>query len=143
MTTTAKDPERPRVLVVDDNAVTALAVTSILRANGFDTAGADSAERARQSLPGFRPDLILMDVQMPGADGYEFTRELKANPATATIPIVITTSRSLDIDRVMAFEAGCDEFVAKPVQPAQLGPILLRVLGRAEAMTNAAEDVST
>ena len=120
------------VLVVEDNTVTALALMNILRANGFEALAASSVDDARNSVSAARPDLILLDVQLPGEDGYEFTRELKANPATASIPIVITTARSLHIDKVLAFEAGCDEFMSKPIQPRQLSPMLREVLARAE-----------
>lgn len=121
----------PLILVVEDNSITALALVNVLRANGFRTVIASSAAGARDSLRTVHPDLILLDVQLPGEDGYELTRELKANPATAAIPIVITTARSLAIDRTLAFEAGCDEFLTKPIQPGQLTPTLRRVLAAA------------
>ena len=66
------------------------------------------------------PDLILMDIQLPGLDGYEATRRIKANPALGQIPIIAVTSYALSGDDVKAREAGCDAYVAKPFSPRQL-----------------------
>jgi len=67
-----------------------------------------------------RPDLILMDIQLPGLDGYEATRRIKANPALRHIPIIVVTSYALSGDDVKAFEAGCDAYVTKPFVPREL-----------------------
>jgi len=67
-----------------------------------------------------RPDLILMDIQLPGLDGYEATRRIKSNPALRHIPIIVVTSYALSGDDVKAFEAGCDAYVTKPFSPRQL-----------------------
>ena len=67
-----------------------------------------------------RPDLILMDIQLPGLDGYEATRRIKANPALRPIPIIAVTSYALSGDDVKAYEAGCDGYVTKPFSPRQL-----------------------
>ena len=67
-----------------------------------------------------RPDLILMDIQLPGLDGYEATRRIKANPALRHIPIIVVTSYALSGDDVKAFEAGCDAYVTKPFGPREL-----------------------
>jgi two-component system, cell cycle response regulator DivK len=66
------------------------------------------------------PDLILMDIQLPGLDGYEATRRIKANPALRQIPIIVVTSYALSGDDKKAFEAGCDAYVTKPFNPSQL-----------------------
>jgi two-component system cell cycle response regulator DivK len=66
------------------------------------------------------PDLILMDIQLPGIDGYETTRRLKANPALRHIPVIAVTSYALSGDDVKALEAGCDAYVTKPFDPAEL-----------------------
>jgi two-component system cell cycle response regulator DivK len=67
-----------------------------------------------------RPDLILMDIQMPVMDGYEATRRIKADPATKNIPIIVVTSYALSGDEGKAREAGCDAYVTKPYSPRQL-----------------------
>ncbi|MFN2464294.1 MAG: response regulator [Candidatus Dormibacteria bacterium] len=126
----------PKVLVVDDSAVSRMALGHTLRKAGFEPVLADSAEAARTYLKEDRPALILMDVQMPGTDGYTFTAELKSDPGTASIPIVIQTLRSLAVDREMAFAAGCDEYIAKPSRPEQLIPLLRRIIS-ATASTDA------
>ncbi len=105
-----------RVLVVDDSAVTRTVVGSVLRRAKFEPRLARSADEARGQIAEHHMDAILMDIQMPGLDGYAFTRELKANPATASIPIVALTARNLDIDRQMALEAGCADLWVKPVK---------------------------
>ena len=78
--------------------------------------GEDGVRRPRRE----RPDLILMDIQLPGLDGYEATRRIKANPALRTIPIIVVTSYALSGDDVKAFEAGCDAYVTKPFSPREL-----------------------
>jgi two-component system cell cycle response regulator DivK len=67
-----------------------------------------------------RPDLILMDIQLPGIDGYEATRRIRANPDLQKIPIIVVTSYALSGDDVKAFEAGCDAYMAKPFSPREL-----------------------
>jgi two-component system cell cycle response regulator DivK len=67
-----------------------------------------------------RPDLILMDIQLPRLDGYEATRQIKANPDLEHIPIIVVTSYALSGDDVKAFEAGCDAYVSKPFSPREL-----------------------
>ncbi|GAC1328178.1 MAG: hypothetical protein NVSMB17_03270 [Candidatus Dormibacteria bacterium] len=121
-------PPQPRVMVVEDNALLALALASLLRSAGYEPIVADSAAAARVHLLVGLPDIILMDVQMPGTNGYDFTREIRANPATATIPIVITSVRNLAEDRQMGFDAGCDEYVEKPFKPREMAPLLSRLM---------------
>jgi two-component system cell cycle response regulator DivK len=68
----------------------------------------------------YRPDLILMDIQLPGIDGYEATRQIKANQDLKKIPIIVVTSYALSGDDLKAFDAGCDAYVAKPFSPREL-----------------------
>jgi len=72
------------------------------------------------SAEAHRPDLILMDIQLPGLDGYEATRRIKANPALRQIPVIAVTSYALSGDDVKAFEAGCAAYVSKPFSPREL-----------------------
>lgn len=123
------------VLVVDDNALAGLAIASLLRLDGFQAVAVRSARDARAHLKAHVPDVILLDVQMPETNGLELTRELKSTPLTCAIPIVIMTARDLPVDRVLAFEAGCEEFVSKPVPPAELGSLLHRVITESVAKT--------
>ncbi|MDX1555830.1 MAG: response regulator, partial [Xanthomonadales bacterium] len=75
-----------------------------------------------------RPDLILMDINLPGRDGYELTREIKANPDTANIPVIALTAHAMSGDRERCIEAGCDDYDTKPVNLASLMEKMMRLL---------------
>ena len=87
---------------------------------GFAVDGAGSAEEAREVLADHHPDLILMDIRLPGMDGLEFTRELKASPKTAAIPVIALTAHTMPLFERSARLAGCVGFIAKPASPAVL-----------------------
>jgi CheY-like chemotaxis protein len=105
----------PVVLVVEDNEVNQLLTASVLEREGFvvDLAG-DSAQ-ALQQLRARTPDVILMDVQLPGLDGLSLTRLLKADPATAQITIVALTAHAMTGDREQTLAAGCAGYISKPI----------------------------
>ena len=119
----------PRILVVDDSEAGLLLVSSVLSVAGFlvDTAG--SSKEVLEQLKARRPDLILMDVQLPGQDGLALTRQLKADPATAQIPIVALTAHAMPTDRDLALAAGCNGYISKPIDtrnlPDQVRAVLL------------------
>jgi CheY-like chemotaxis protein len=104
-----------RILVVDDNEAGVFLVRSVLELAGFVVDSADSSDEVLQRLKHRLPDLILMDVQMPGQDGLSLTRQLKADPATAGIPIVALTANAMPDDRERAFAAGCIGYISKPI----------------------------
>jgi CheY-like chemotaxis protein len=110
-----------RILVVDDNEAGQLLVCSVLQLQGFlvDTAG--SAVEVLKRIHAHTPDLILMDVQLPGQDGLSLTRQLKADPATAAIPIVALTAHAMPGDREQALAAGCVGYISKPIDTRTLG----------------------
>jgi len=91
-----------------------------LEASGIPVVGAPSAEAARELIAERKPDLILMDIQLPGIDGLELTRELKANPDTADIRVVALTAHSMPIYERAALAAGCVGYMVKPASPAVL-----------------------
>ena len=111
---------RQRVLVVEDTADNRRILRDLLTSAGYDLIesvdGADGVAKAQQH----RPDLILMDIQLPGMDGYEATRRIKADPALRHIPIIAVTSYALSGDEAKTRAAGCDAYVAKPFSPRQL-----------------------
>jgi two-component system cell cycle response regulator DivK len=107
----------PLILIVEDNAGSLMLATVMLETEGFRVAGADSAEEARHLLAVHTPDLILMDIQLPGMDGIEFTKELKADLDTAAIPIIALTAQTMPIYERAARAAGCEGFIAKPWTP--------------------------
>ena len=87
---------------------------------GYELLEAENGVEALTAVARQRPDLILMDIQLPVMDGYEATRRLKADPATKSIPIIVVTSYALSGDETKAREAGCDAYVTKPFSPRQL-----------------------
>jgi len=103
------------ILVVEDNAVNRRLAEFLLRANGYQVREASTAPEAFEILKTERPDLILMDVQLPGMDGLEATRRLKANAATRDIPVVAVTSYAMTGDREKALAAGCVGYITKPI----------------------------
>ena len=111
----------PLILVVDDNEAGQLLVTTVLQLEGFivDTAG--SSNEVMEQVRKHTPDLILMDVQLPGQDGLSLTRQLKSDPATAAIRIVALTAYAMAGDREQALEAGCIGYITKPIDTRNLG----------------------
>jgi two-component system, cell cycle response regulator DivK len=108
----------PRVLVVDDNAMNVDLVSFLLTADGMHVQSAADAAQAHARIAGQHPDLILMDIQLPGVDGLELTRRLKTDAATRAIPIVALTAYAMKGDEARMLAAGCDGYIAKPVEVA-------------------------
>jgi two-component system, cell cycle response regulator DivK len=109
-----------RILVVEDNALNRKLATVILRTDGHDVVGVADAEAAEVFLASGLPDLIVMDLGLPGKDGYAFARELRDGPATRDLPIVALTSFAMKGDREKALAAGCTEYLTKPINRATL-----------------------
>ena len=109
-----------RILIVDDNAANLKVARFALASEGYDVQTATDGEEAVLVLQDFRPRLILMDIQLPGVDGLELTRRLKADPKTREIIIVAVTAYAMKGDREKALAAGCDGYIAKPLDPIQL-----------------------
>lgn len=102
------------ILIVDDNPASLELSRAVLIKKGYDIHTAEDAEEALAVLPTVRPRLILLDLQLPGMDGLELTRRLKAGPTTRGIVIVALTAYALKGDEQHIREAGCDSFVVKP-----------------------------
>jgi CheY-like chemotaxis protein len=102
------------ILVVEDNLANQMLVEALLLGLGYELRFAASAPEALASIEAMRPDLILMDIQLPGQDGLSLTRQLKANPATASIRIVAVTAHAMVGDRQVSLDAGCIEHITKP-----------------------------
>lgn len=116
------------ILVVDDNEAGQLLVCTVLQLEGFRVDSAGSAEQVLERLNLRMPDLILMDVQLPGQDGLSLTRKLKADPATAAIPIVALTAHAMAADREQALAAGCAGYISKPIDTRTLGDQIRELL---------------
>ena len=118
------------ILVVEDNPANMMLVVAVLERAGLRSAQASSAEEARQFLETVHPDVILMDIQLPGEDGLSLTRELKASPATAHIPIIALTAHAMKGDELQAIAAGCDAYVAKPINTHTFATFITQFLPR-------------
>ena len=103
------------ILVVEDNETNQILVKAVLEMDGYRVGLAASAGEAWEELRHDSPSLILMDVQLPGQDGLSLTRELKADPTTAGIPVVALTAHAMNGDRELALEAGCAGYIPKPI----------------------------
>ena len=109
-----------RILVVEDQEDNRTILCDLLSHAGFAVLEAVTGEEGVRAAEAHRPDLILMDIQLPVVDGYEATRRIKARPELRAIPIVAVTSYALSGDEAKARAAGCDGYVTKPFSPRQL-----------------------
>jgi two-component system cell cycle response regulator DivK len=109
-----------RILVVEDQEDNRQILRDLLGNAGYDMVEAENGEEALAEVEKQKPDLILMDIQLPVMDGYEATRRIKANPDLKAIPIIVVTSYALSGDEGKARDAGCDAYVTKPYSPRQL-----------------------
>jgi two-component system cell cycle response regulator DivK len=109
-----------RILVVEDQADNRQIIRDMLASTGYEITEVENGEEALAAISKQRPDLILMDIQLPVMDGYEATRRIKADPALRSIPIVAVTSYALSGEEKKARAAGCDEYLPKPFSPRQL-----------------------
>jgi CheY-like chemotaxis protein len=103
------------ILLVEDNEANQLLASSVLELSGYSVEVAGDSVEARAILGRTSPDLILMDVQLPGLDGLSFVKQLKAEPATADIPIIALTALAMAGDRERTLAAGCDGYIPKPI----------------------------
>jgi two-component system cell cycle response regulator DivK len=109
-----------RILIIEDHEDNRKILRDLLTSAAFEVVEATTGEEGVALAETQHPDLILMDIQLPGLDGYEATRRIKANPALRPIPIIAVTSYALSGDDVKAREAGCDAYVTKPFSPRAL-----------------------
>src|SRR5512145_2337189 len=103
------------ILLVEDNEVNRRLAGFLLRSHGYQVREATTAAAAFEMVEKERPDLIVMDIQLPGMDGLEITKKLKEQPATADIPVIAVTSYAMTGDREKALAAGCAGYVTKPI----------------------------
>lgn len=122
---------RGRIVYLEDNVDIQLLYSEYLRARGYDVECSSHPEPGLRIITEQPPDLILLDVQLPDIDGIEVMRRLKAQPRTAGIPICVISSYAMEQDKQKALDAGCDEYLVKPLSPAKL-------LERVEAFFRAA-----
>lgn len=109
-----------RILIVDDDLESLKLIGLMLQSRGYEILAAQSGLQALNKAASESPDLIILDVMMPGLDGFDVARQIRSDPRTATIPIIMFTARSQVSDKVTGFEAGADEYLTKPIHPAEL-----------------------
>jgi two-component system, chemotaxis family, response regulator PixH len=113
------------ILVVEDTATQAEIITGTLKQAGFTTLWVGSSEEARATLEKQKPDAIVMDVVLPGASGFELCRELKDNPSTKDIPIVLCSTKDSEMDKFWGLKQGAASYITKPINADEL----LRAIG--------------
>ncbi len=121
-----------RLLVVDDEPNLLRAVEAVLRGEGFEITTARSGREALVAVAGSLPDLIVSDVRMPGMDGFQLARKLRASAHSALVPIVFLTAKDETEDRIEGFESGVDVYLTKPFEPDELVAVIKSVLARVE-----------
>ncbi len=109
-----------KVLVVDDSKTELMFLTDLLQKNGFSVKTAENAEDAFRRLAEEKPDLILMDVVMPGQNGFQLTRAISRDPLYTDVPIIMCTSKNQETDRVWGLRQGARDYVTKPVEVTEL-----------------------
>lgn len=116
------------ILIVDDNPVNLKLIRILLTGEGYDVHTANDAEEATRVLRELRPRMILMDIQLPGMDGLALTRRLKADPTTRDIMIIGLTAYAMKGDEEKMLAAGCDGYIAKPIDTRTLPGVIQRYL---------------
>jgi two-component system cell cycle response regulator DivK len=106
-----------KVLVIEDNEKNRYLISFLLKGAGYDVIEAITGEEGVKMAIRERPDVVLMDIQLPGIDGYETTRRIRASPADTKVPIIALTSYAMTGDRERALAAGCTGYVEKPINP--------------------------
>ena len=117
-----------RILYIEDNFQNKRLVRKILTAKGFEVLEADDGLTGVEMATGENPDLILMDISLPGIDGVEATQRIKASDGTAAIPIIALTANAMRGDRERFIAAGCDDYLPKPISTSELVNMINRYL---------------
>ena len=119
-----------KILIIEDTENNRVLLARRLKPKGYDIVAAENAESGLAMVPTERPDLILMDVGLPGMDGWTATRQLKSDAETQGIPVIALTAHAMQGDREKATEAGCDDYETKPIDFARLFEKIDRLLPR-------------
>ena len=125
--------DRGRILYIEDNRDNRSLVRRVLESEGYEVTEAANADDALASLQADSPDLILMDINMPGIDGYTLTAQIKSVPDYTSIPIIAMTANVMRGDRERSLEAGCDGYIQKPIDIDVLAQQIERFIGMRHA----------
>lgn len=109
-----------KILIVDDSPTERYFLTDILVKNGFSVSTAENGEDALVKIKADKPQLILMDVVMPGQNGFQITRAISKDPETQDIPVIICTSKNQETDRIWGLRQGARDYLVKPIDPKEL-----------------------
>ena len=120
-----------KVLLIEDNPINMELATDLLEGSGFEVVTAQDAEVGINLARETQPSLILMDLSLPGMDGLEATKALKADPQTAAIPIVAVTAHAMKGDEQKALDAGCEGYITKPIDTRMFPMLVMQVLEQA------------
>ena len=123
---------RKKILIVEDDRVNLKLARDVLQDNGYETEEVTNGEEAVVRAAQFKPDLIVMDIRLPGIDGLEATRRLKGDPATTSIPIIAVTAHAMPGDKSRILEAGCQAYLSKPLDFDEFESIVKSLLGDTE-----------
>lgn len=104
-----------KILIIEDDENTRVLLTRRFKMRGFEVIAAEDAERGLSLVLSGRPDLVLMDIGLPGLDGWSATRQLKSDPNMRMLPVIALTAHAMQTDRERAAESGCDDFETKPI----------------------------
>jgi twitching motility two-component system response regulator PilH len=119
-----------KILIVDDSPTEIHVLSTILESNGYQIVTAESGESGVEVAKAELPDLILMDVVMPGLNGFQATRQLKKEASTAHIPVVIVTTKDQETDKIWGMRQGAKDYLTKPVEEGNLINTIQAILGR-------------
>ena len=119
-----------KILIIEDTENNRVLLSRRLKPRGYDIITAEDAEKGLLLVEVERPDLVLMDVGLPGMNGWDATRQLKSNPATKHVPVIALTAHAMDGDREKAIAAGCDEYEIKPIDFSRLFEKIDRLLAQ-------------
>ncbi|MGE4291725.1 MAG: response regulator [Desulfovibrio sp.] len=123
-------PEK-KILVVEDHEDTRELLEYNLKASGFEVRSAADGHQGLEIVRSFQPDLVLLDLMLPGMDGLEVCRKLKKNPDSAGLPVIMLTAKGEEVDRIVGLELGADDYVVKPFSPRELILRIRAVMRRA------------
>jgi len=122
-----------KILIIEDNLLNLELATDLLEANGFVVSSAPTAEQGLRMAREFLPELVLMDIGLPGMDGLSATKDLKANPGTRRLKVVLLTAHAMKGDTEIAFKAGCDGYLTKPIDTRTFIETITRFIGPANS----------
>lgn len=118
-----------RILIIDDSPTDVHVYRTALEQDGHEVEAAENAEEGMDKAKSWHPDLILMDVIMPGMNGFQATRSLSRDPATADIPVIIISTKNMETDKVWGLRQGAKDYITKPIEQDQLRQKIQRALG--------------